>query len=126
MKRLNVKIIIGDYVFNYMNSVEVLSDWDEFTDTCSIKLPQKLEFEGKPIGVGENSIFKRGDAVEVWLGYHPNLELEFVGFISDILPGAPMTIKCQDFMWKLKQANITTSYKDVTLKKLLGDLLVGE
>jgi len=126
MQRLTCRILIGKFEFNYVNELTIESSWDEFTDKASIRLPKKLEFNGEPIISGSNPLFKRGDAVEIWLGYDDQLNREFIGFISDVKPSLPIEILCEDFMWKLKQSNITNSYKSVNLKTLISDLLSGD
>lgn len=126
MQRLTCNIIIGDFTFDYVNSLEIVSSWDEFTDKATIKLPKKLEFNGQPVIAGANPLFKRGDAVEIWLGYNDNLIKEFEGYVSDVKPSLPMEIICEDFAWKLKQSNITKSWRSVSLNNLLSEILTGD
>jgi len=126
MVRLSCKIVIGKFVFDYATAIEITSSWDQFTTTAMIKLPHKLEFNGEPIISGEDSLFKRGDAVEIFLGYDDNLVKEFEGFVSDVNPATPMIITCEDLMWKLKQTSLTKSFREVTLKDLLSDILSGQ
>lgn len=126
MKRLFSQITIGKFVLNFVTNVQISSSWNEFTDTCTITIPRALKFEGNDIVGGTNPLIKRGDEVEIKIGYHPNLVTEFKGFISDINPDKPLQIICQDFMYKLKQSNIKRAYKEINLKSLLGDLLVGD
>lgn len=126
MQRLTCRILIGSFEFDYVNELEIASTWNEFTDKATIRLPKKLEFNGKPVINGENALFKRGDAVEIWLGYDDQLNREFVGFVSDVNPSLPIVITAEDFAWKLKQSNITKSYRTVNLQTLLGDILTGE
>lgn len=126
MQKLTCNIIIGDYAFDYVNNVEIQSSWEDYTDKATIVIPKKLEFNGKEIIAGTNPLFKRGDKIEIWLGYDDDNKKEFEGYISDIKPQLPLIIECQDLMWKLKQSNYTISYKSVNLQKLLADLLIGD
>lgn len=123
MLRLTCKIQIGRFFFDFVNELEIESSWDKFTDTAVIKLPHKLEFNGEPLISGENALFKRGDEIKILLGYDNNLKTEFEGFVSDVNPATPMIIMAEDLMWKLKQIEITRSYRSVTLKNLLTDIL---
>jgi hypothetical protein len=125
MKRLTCNIIIGDFKFTYVNEVSINSTWEEFTDTAIIRLPTKLEFNGQPLIAGSNSLFKRGDNVEIWLGYDFDLKREFIGFIADVKPSLPFEIRCEDILWKLKQTNFTKSYKTVDLKTLISDVIAN-
>lgn len=126
MKRLISEITIGKFLFNFVTDIRISSSWNEFTDTCTITIPRALEYNGKDIVSGSDALIKRGDKIEVKIGYFPNLKTEFIGFISDIKPDKPLVIECQDFMYKLKQSNIKKSYAKVNLNELLPDLLTGE
>lgn len=123
MLRLTCKILISNFEFDYVNALEIVSTWNDFTSTAMIKLPKKLEFDGKPIIAGSDPLFKRGDAVEIWLGYDEDLRLEFSGFVSDVIPALPMVIKCEDQMWQLKQSNFNASYRSVNLQDLIKDVV---
>ena len=81
MKILRSQIIINNYLFDFVNQVDINSSWDMLTDTATIIIPKKITFEGKPIVAGSNSLFKRGDKVEINLGYGNNLNKVFTGYI---------------------------------------------
>jgi hypothetical protein len=83
-------------------------------------VPRKLNFQGKSIAQGD-SLFSRGDAVVVNSGYNSQVNEIFSGFVSAIKPQTPMEFHCQDEMWQLKQTNINTRYKKVSLQQLLTD-----
>lgn len=120
MKGHNVSIDVGDYTFPYASSVEVTSSWEELTDVATITTPRKITFQGQTIAAGE-SLFKRGDALEIRLGYDGQYDKVFTGYVSGISPGVPLTFRGEDAMWKLKQSSYTLSYKNPTLKQILGD-----
>lgn len=121
MLRLNAEITIGDNVFTDVTEIEISSTWERFTDTARITLPKRLEKDGEPIFVGDNSLFKAGDAVEIKLGYFPTLQTRFIGFVSRVIPELPAVIECQDITWLLKQSNIEVSFESVTLKELIDE-----
>ncbi len=50
-----------------------------------IVIPRKLTFDGLPLFNGENPIFRRGDKIEVSLGYVPNITKVFSGYIKSPL-----------------------------------------
>ena len=124
MKLLRSQITINGYYFDFVNEVEVNSSWDMVTDTAKIIIPKKLTFEGKPIVAGLNSLFKRGDPVDINLGYGETLHNVFSGYISAIKPKLPIEITCDDQMYLLKKKLIKSkAYKSVTLKNLLADIV---
>ena len=124
MKLLRSQITINGYYFDFVNEVEVNSSWDMVTDTAKIIIPKKLTFEGKPIVAGLNSLFKRGDPVEINLGYGETLHNVFSGYISAIKPKLPIEITCDDQMYLLKKKLVTPkAYKSITLKNLLTELV---
>jgi len=57
--------------FDFVHSIEIDSSYENLTDTCKIVIPRKLVFEGLDLFTGDNPIFKRGDKIEVSLGYVP-------------------------------------------------------
>lgn len=121
MLKLTGYIEVGKYRFNKFDKVQIESTWENFTDNATFSVPRKLKFEGKKIAEGE-SLFSKGDEVKIYLGFDYNYSLVFKGFVSKIKPGIMITFTCEDEMYKLKQKNITKSYKSVTLKQLLTDI----
>jgi hypothetical protein len=119
MYRLTCKIIIGDYQFDFVNEVEIVSTWQRLTDTCTIKLPRRIAWKDKKL----RDLIKRGDKVEVWLGWDFEDKLEFRGYVSEIGSKIPTEIKCEDGMWPLKQTNVTKAWRSVSLKTMLREIL---
>jgi hypothetical protein len=123
MLRLSSDIRIADYTFLAVESVEVESSWDMFTDTCKITFPRKANWRGKPIAWNDDALVRRGDLVAVALGYDDENVKVFEGYVAGIDATIPVSINCQDEMWKLKQTTITKSWKEVDLKTLLSSIL---
>ena len=124
MKRLYSKISIGDFEFTYVTEVEISSSWKDLTDKCSITLPKQLTKDGESIINPDNgtAIFKKGDAVKVELGYFPDSEVYFTGYVSKVIPSSPIVIECEDEMFLLKQETKTRSWKDVDLETIVSDI----
>lgn len=123
MKRLNCQIQIGSYNFNYVCNINTESTWEEFTNTCTIELPNKFQTKNKTL-IEANGIFKRGDYVVIKTGYYPTLTQIFVGYISQIKIGSPFIVECQDTMWLLKQHHIKSySGNGITLKELMQEVM---
>lgn len=130
MLRLQSKITFAsktdgtEIVFDFVNQVEIETSYENLTDTAKITIPRKLNFDGKPIAVGVDSIFKRGDSVKIELGYFPDLRTVFDGYISKVNPKTPIVLECEDKMFILKTTIISKYSKtSVTLKNLLTDII---
>ncbi len=121
MKVLSSHISIGKLQFYWMASVEVVSSWQMFTDTAEVKLPAHLKINRDEL---LNHI-KFGDPVTVKLGYDDDLNVVFKGYVTDIKPGVPVSVKCEDQMWKLKQESITASERNMNVEKLLNRFFTG-
>lgn len=127
------KIVINGITFDFVATVKIHSTWQKHTDTATITIPKRIGFKDKDgnsintqIVAGNHPTFKRGNAVEIWLGYGnstDNLVKEFEGVISNVIPKYPITIECEDIMWNLKQIMITKSYTNVTLKQMYKDIV---
>ena len=122
MKRPTCLIKIGDYAFDFVTEMELTSAWKNVTDTGFLTLPPRLLVRGSSIVAGDNNLFKRGDSVEISVGYYPDSAVVFMGFVSDIVPGSPFEMRIEDSAYQFKQTNVTRSYKSISLKGLLADL----
>jgi hypothetical protein len=132
MNRLFNKIKItqlGDgrnaiYEWFEINNIRIEKSWDKQTQTATILLPRNLKYNDKNIYEGQNPLLRRGDKVEIFGGYYPNLTPLFNGYISKIGNNVPVEILCEDEMFILKQSiapNI--SYESVNLRTLVGKIL---
>lgn len=119
MLRPTCKISIGKETFGFVTECSIASSWKLYTDTAEMTLPHKFKKDDKVIFVGENNIFKKGDAVLIEAGYFPDKTKVFEGYVSGVKPGLPTSISMEDAAYLLKQNNITLSFKEVTLKQLL-------
>lgn len=128
MKRLVSDITIGNFQFDYVTTLSIQESWDTFTDTGSITLPNRFRTkDGRTIIVGDDSIFKRGDAVEIKVGYFPALTSRFKGFISKVTPDSPLVLQLEDRMWLLKQKNLVSkSFRKATIKDVVDYAADGE
>ncbi len=104
--------------FDFVHSIEIDSSYENLTDTCKIVIPRKLVFEGLDLFTGDNPIFKRGDKIEVSLGYVPNITKVFIGYIKTVGSNVPTVLECEDGMYQLKQ--YTVNYPS---KKALDDVI---
>lgn len=108
----------GALVFDFVNNVEIESSYENFTDTAKITIPKQVNSNGKPISVGENSIFKRGDAVKIELGYYPNLRTVYEGYITTVNAKSPIIIECEDEMFLLKNTKVVFPKKRTVVDRV--------
>ncbi|UGU15217.1 hypothetical protein LS482_16210 [Sinomicrobium kalidii] len=104
------------------NSVQVESSWMLLTDRAEIVLPRNIKFFDRN---NIREVFRRGDPVEIQLGYDGELHTEFTGYITEVSADIPIRLKCEDEMWKIKQLQVNYSAKNVTLKTLLEAIVPG-
>jgi hypothetical protein len=124
-----VKIYTNDGSFitiETINEVTITRSFDTQTQTAKVILPRNLRYENKNIYEGTNPLIKRGNKIELYAGYYPNIPLLFSGYISKINNNVPLEILCEDEMFLLKQKQAPNlSYKSVNLRtfieKMLGD-----
>ena len=126
MKRPVTQIRIGNFQFNYVTTGSILSSWDTFTDTATITIPNKFRKDNETIIAGTDNLFKRGDVIEINIGYFPNLKRRFTGFLNQIRPDNPLVLECEDSMWLLKQINLTSKqFINTTIKTVIDFATAG-
>lgn len=121
MNITQIRISIGNFIFDYCNSVTVESSWKNFTDTCKIVLPLNIKPAGNQKFDKNNlrDVIKVGDPVLVQAGYN-HLNQVFKGYVTSLSPKIPIEISCEDEMWRLKQNSITDSLQNVKLSNVLS------
>jgi hypothetical protein len=110
----------GEIVIRKCNSVKIESSWELLTDTAVIVLPRNVRDFDK---LNVKQIFKKGDPVEIYLGYDENLLLEFTGFVSEVSADIPVKIKCDDYMYLLKKHSVNVSMRSTKLEDLIKLIL---
>lgn len=116
---LKSKIQIGNLLFdNLVHTCVIDSDRNKFTETATIRLPNRLRTKNRKI----TDFIKINDPVTIELGYAPELNLIFTGYVSKIDPDSPVTVTCENeaFVWKQKSIGPFTGRK---LK--LSELMAG-
>lgn len=136
--------------FDFINSWEAASSWENLTDKAKVVLPKNvyyLDELGNKINLGNintnlggfssgTPTFLRGDKLTIVAGYISQFggrELEdtatiFQGYISNVSSKKTFTLECEDSMYKLKQLpapNKVFSAKSYTLEGMLKELLAG-
>lgn len=121
MEILNSHIIIGNYEFDFVTNIEIESSWMELMAKGSITLPANLKLDANKL----KSQIKRGDKVEIYLGYANTMYSIFNGYVARLKPTTPVVIEVEDEMFKLKQIMVTDVCKNETLKSFLSRNLPG-
>lgn len=100
---------------------KVDTSWKNLTDKAEFELPRNIKLPtlttGEPSGIKQ--WIRRGDKVRVKLGYNNTYHDEFTGFVTDVEADIPVKIKCEDFMWKLKQVTAKYASKRTNISDLL-------
>lgn len=122
MLRLFSKITINKTTFTAVVNTEIETTWQTLTDTALIEVPNTFKRNGRPITVGDEGFFKRGDSVKIEYGYYPNLNVEFEGYIRKIYVDNVIKIEAEDAGYLLKQETKTFSAKEVTANSLLEEI----
>lgn len=105
------------------SACKIESSWKLLTDIASITLAKQVrDFDNTQV----SEVFRRGDKVNVQLGYNGILLDEYSGYITTVSADAPIEIKLEDNMWKLKQVPVNISLNKTTLNKLLAAIVPTE
>ena len=112
-----------EFELHRVSSVRIESSWKDFTDRAEITLPRNVRNLNQ---FKYEDIFKIGDPIIIKLGYGTGeLPVEFEGYLSDVSEGIPVTLRCEDEMFKLKRGNVSVSSAKITLKELLQKIAPG-
>lgn len=102
------------------NSVKIESGWEMLTDHATIIMARNVSYFDKN---KVKSVFKKGDPVEIHLGYNGNLVKEFTGYITEVSADIPIKIKCEDHMYILKKTPVNISLKQTHLPDLISQIV---
>lgn len=119
-----------EIVLRKVSEVHIHSSISSLTDRAEIVIPRNITIlKGSTIydKYDLKKVFQSGDPVIIELGYGGDEYLyeEFRGYVVSVSADIPFVIKCEDEMWKLKQMPVNYSASNVTLEKLLTDILPG-
>ena len=110
--------------FPFVHEISVEKSFDDQTQIAKVILPRNLKYQNQNLYAGDNSLISRGDKIKIESGYHPNLTLDFEGYISKINNNIPVELQCEDAMYLLKQKiSPNLSYSNVSLTTLLKDMI---
>lgn len=117
---------LGAITINNVSNFQISESVLEMSNTAKITIPRNFKkLDEKPI----LEQFKPGDKVVISAGYYQDklqpgdLEVEFTGYITEVESDFPLIVHCEDESYVLRQNNHVLSYKAVTLKQVLTDVV---
>ena len=118
------RVTLGRVLLNNISEFEINENILEISNTAKITIPRHYkQLNGKSV----LDMFKVGDKMKIEAGYYygddVNLQTEFVGYIQEIESDYPLIIHCEDESFVLRQSNFNLSYRTVTLKQVLSDVM---
>ena len=122
MLELTSYTTIGEIALRGLTECTIESSWETLTDTCTLTLPRKVEWRGRRLAVGDDSLLRAGQPVDVQLGYDGRNTERFTGVVRSVSAGIPVEVECEDSL-PLKRTPLTLSYRDANLKQVLKDVL---
>ena len=110
MRRINQRVTINGRTLPFVGNVEIVTSRNNFTDTAVIALPNRIPDRGERI----SNLIEKGSPVSIELGYFPALNLEFTGYVSQVIPEKTVIIQCEDEAYNVKRQSVG---RDIVLKK---------
>lgn len=126
------EIRIGSYTFGRVNGVQVSRSTNAIGARAVVKVPVSAVIKASDGTVSSKTetakAVKAGDAVEIRLGYAPELNLEFRGYVRRVNLKTPLEIECEDAFYLCRTRQVTLSGKSSTLADVLEacGLTVGQ
>jgi hypothetical protein len=103
-----------------VSSVEIKQSVHDICQSATLTLPRNIsELQQQQL----KTYIRRGDPVQVYLGYGGDLQLEFDGFVERTGADIPVVIEMRDAIWKLLQEPFNKSYSVVHVPTLVTDLV---
>lgn len=119
-----VNLKIGNFTFNRVISASIKKSTRLLSNTAIIELPLTAVFESnRTLSIAKE--IKRGDKVEISLGYNGKLANEFTGFVEKITDDEKTVITCEDSMFLFRKPVENKMFKDATLKDILNYIISG-
>ena len=123
MYKLSSDFRVAGLRFSGVSEATVTSSWDNLTDTATVTVPRFAWFEGKNVFAGEDARIRRGSPVSLGLGYDGRNHTRLEGYVRSVSADVPVRIECEDAMWQLKTTQVNKSWRTVTLRELLREVL---
>lgn len=110
---------IKKWTLRNVHTVKITADSETFADTCRIELAKNIGW-----GQAEECPIRRGDKVEVFLGYNDKEEKRFEGWVREVKAGVPTVITCEDDVFLLRATTIKKKlYTNTTINEIIEDIV---
>lgn len=117
---LSWKITVGKYRLSMLSSVEITRSVEQLSDTAVIVLPGSCF--NKALEVEQQ--IKRGDRVEIELGYDGDPKVEFEGYLESIsTDDGSIKLQCEDALYTLRIAVANKEFVNPDIKDILNYIL---
>lgn len=112
----------GNVEIRRIHSAKINKSFNSIMATGEIVLPRKIsQFKQTTV----KQLIRRGDQLEVWLGYNGNLQLELRGYVTSVSSDAPVKISIADQMWWVCQLPVHKSYQNASIPDVVRELIPG-
>jgi hypothetical protein len=111
-----------EIILNKVTEIEFESTFKETTSRGSLIMPRNVGYFNKH---KVRDVFRKGDALTIYMGYDRKLIQEFTGYITEVAADIPITIKFEDEMFRIRQLPVNLSSPSITLEKLLKTIIPG-
>lgn len=109
-----------EVIIRKASSINIETSWKMICGKAEIILPRNVkDFDRYKV----KEVFRKGDKVEIQLGYDGWYKIEFTGYIDQVSADYPITIKLEDEMWKLKQLKVNFSHPNIKLKDFIQKIV---
>lgn len=124
MLRVNQRVTINGRTLPFVGRIEIVTSRNNFTDTAVIQLPNRIPERGERI----STLIEKGSPVSIELGYFPALNLEYTGYVSQVIPEKTVIIQCEDEAYNVKRQSVGRDIilKKTTIRQLIETIYTGD
>lgn len=109
-----------EVIIRKASSIKIETSWKMICRKAEIILPRNVkDFDRQKV----KEVFRKGDKVEINLGYDGWYLPEFTGYIDQVSADYPITIKLEDEMWRLKQLKVNFAHPNIKLKDFIQQIV---
>jgi len=116
--------------FDAVHHVEIDNSIDKIGSSAKIAIPTsariKSDLENSVTSAQTAKMFKKGDKINIKLGYDDDLKEEFDGFIYKINLTTPLEIECEGHEFLLRENVPTKTFTSTTLRDVVEYIIDGK
>lgn len=118
---MTAKATLGNVILKNISQFEISESILEMSNTAKIAIPKAYSKLDQRAILDQ---FHVGSAVTIDAGYYregwEDMKREFTGYIREIESDIPLVVYCDDETYPLRQNCLVQSYREATLKQVLG------